>query len=144
MLKMVKAPLVELEWSPELERAALDHLGDIGPRGTLSHSGSDKSTYRDRIERYCRWGGSIFEAIDYGARDAARDVVIAWLVDDGVPKRQHRNNLLGPDQRHIALAYGRHSVASFCTIALFAAQVVPLDFVPQLMPGMIDEEALKK
>ena len=60
---------------------------DIGPKGLLSHAGSDKSTYRDRIERHCRWGGSIFEAIDYGEKESAREVVIAWLVDDGVPKR---------------------------------------------------------
>jgi uncharacterized protein YkwD len=55
-----------MEWSEELERAALDHLEDIGPKGLLSHAGSDKSSYKQRIERYCKWGGSIFEAIDYG------------------------------------------------------------------------------
>ena len=86
-MKNIKGPLPELTWSPELEKAALDHLGDIGKKGLLSHTGSDKSTYSQRIERYCRWGGSIFEAIDYGARETAREVVIAWLVDDGVPKR---------------------------------------------------------
>jgi hypothetical protein len=63
-------------------------------------------------------------------------------VDDGVPKRQHRNNLLGPDHRLVALACGRHQVAQFCSIALFAAQVVPL--VPQGVPGMIEEEAVRK
>lgn len=86
-LKGVKGSLSELEWSPELEKAALDHLGDIGSKGLLSHTGSDKSSYRDRVERYCRWGGSLFEAIDYGPKHMAREVVIAWLVDDGVPKR---------------------------------------------------------
>jgi uncharacterized protein YkwD len=67
--------------------AALEHLGDIGTKGLLSHTGSDKSSYKDRIEKYCLCGGSIFEAIDYGAREAAKEVVITWLVDDGVPKR---------------------------------------------------------
>jgi uncharacterized protein YkwD len=56
----------ELKWSPELEKAATDHMTDIGKKGLLSHTGSDKSNYKVRIERHCKWGGSIFEAIDYG------------------------------------------------------------------------------
>lgn len=94
-----------------MQAAAEEHLGDIGPKGILSHTGSDKSTYKDRIERHCRWGGSIFEAIDYAARESAKEVVIAWLVDDGVPKRQHRNNILGPEFKHIGIASGPHKVA---------------------------------
>jgi uncharacterized protein YkwD len=58
--------LPDLEWSDPLQKAATDHLLDIGPKGLLSHQGSDKSNYKDRIERYCKWGGSIFESIDYG------------------------------------------------------------------------------
>lgn len=76
----------------------------------MTHQGSDKSTYKDRIERYCQWGGSIFEAIDYGQRESAKEVVIAWIVDDGVPKRQHRNNILGSDHKYIGIATGEHKV----------------------------------
>ena len=72
-------------------------MKDIGSKGILSHIGSDKSNYKSRIEMHCQWGGSIFEAIDYGAREQPREVVIAWLVDDGVPKRIHRNNMFFKD-----------------------------------------------
>lgn len=58
-----------MEWNEHLEKAAQDHLDDIGPKGILSHTGSDKSNYKTRIEKYCKWGGSIFEAISYGPRD---------------------------------------------------------------------------
>ena len=73
-----------------MEKAGADHLKDIGPKGILSHTGSDKSTYKSRIEKHCKWGGSIFEAIDYGWKETAKDVVISWLIDDGVPRRVHR------------------------------------------------------
>lgn len=98
----------ELEWSDSLHSASRDHLVDIGNKGLLSHYGSDKSTYKERIERYCQWGGSIYEAIDYGVHETAKDVVIGWLVDDGNEKRTNRNNILGGDYRHCAIATGSH------------------------------------
>ena len=77
----------------------------------MSHIGSDKSNFRDRIERHCKWGGSLFEAIDYGLKDTARDVVISLIVDDGVPKRIHRQNIMSKDHKHVAIAGGPHKEA---------------------------------
>jgi len=110
-----------MKWSPELEKAAADHKNDIGAKGLLSHTGSDKSNYKQRIEKYCKWGGSIFEAIDYGQKETAKDVVIAWLVDDGVPKRVHRTNLLFKDHNYCSISCGPHSTAEYCVVAVFAA-----------------------
>ncbi|EQD54906.1 Allergen V5/Tpx-1 family protein [mine drainage metagenome] len=107
--------------SEELANAAWDHYNDIAPKGLLSHTGSNKSTYKDRIEKYCKWGGSIFEAIDYGTKETAKDVVITWLVDDGVPKRVHRMNLLNKEHKYLGVAKGDHKVAEQCVIAVFAA-----------------------
>ena len=86
-------------------------MKDIGPKGLLSHTGSDKSNYKQRIEKHCKWGGSIFEAINYGPKDEAKDVVIGWIVDDGVPKRVHRMNILNPDLKHAGICSGEHKVA---------------------------------
>ena len=105
-------------------RAAEDHVADIGPKGILSHTGSDKSSYKVRVERHCKWGGSIFEAINYGPREQAKDVVISWVVDDGVPKRVHRTNLLSPELKQIGIACGPHKAAQFCNVAVFAAQAI--------------------
>ena len=79
-----------------LEKAAIDHYLDIAPKGRVSHVSSDgKTTYRDRIEKHAAWGGSIFESILYGRpKPAAKDVVIAWVIDDGFEKRPHRNTLV--------------------------------------------------
>jgi uncharacterized protein YkwD len=48
-----------------------------------------------RVERYASWSGSIAENIDMG-NSASVDVVVALIVDDGVPTRGHRNNLFDP------------------------------------------------
>jgi len=82
--------LEPLKWSDELHYATTDHYRDLSSNEVFSHTGSDKSTFKQRIERYCTWGGTIFEAMDFAPRESAVDVVIAWLVDDGNPKRTHR------------------------------------------------------
>ena len=35
-------PLKPLKWAPQLEKAALDHIADIGPKGIISSLGSGK------------------------------------------------------------------------------------------------------
>ena len=95
--------------------------------GEYSHKGSDQSTYKDRIERYCRWGGSIFEAMDFAMREDPHEIVASWLVDDGNPKRSTRSNLLSTAHRHFAASFGGHLEAENCCVAVLAAQVVPKD-----------------
>jgi len=114
-----------LEWSEALEQAAKDHYRDIASKGSFSHAGSDGSNYKDRIERYCKWGGAIFEACDFAPREDALDVVIAWVVDDANPKRSNRLNLLSVNHKHVAVVSGSHSQARNCSVGVFAAQVIP-------------------
>ena len=87
----------------------------------MGNIGSNGSTYKDRIEKYCRWGGSIFQALDFGPRDAPIEVVISWIVDDGNPKRTSRSNLLSVKQRHFAASFGSHMDAENCCIGIYAA-----------------------
>ena len=125
-LRKQKTKLEPLNWNAQLEMAANEHYEDIAPKGRTSHMSSDGvSTFKERIERHCSWGGAIFEAILYGLeKPQAKDVVLAWLIDDGFPKRPHRKNLMMPEHRHFALASGPHASATYCYIALFAAQIV--------------------
>jgi uncharacterized protein YkwD len=76
-----------------MARAARDHATDQGRRGTTGHQGSDGSTAGDRVNRYGRWTGRLTESISYGPVTGA-DVVQGLIIDDGVPGRGHRRNLL--------------------------------------------------
>jgi len=55
-------------WSKELEKAAADHVADIGESGAMGSIGSDGSLPTDRIARYANidetWGEStVFTAV---------------------------------------------------------------------------------
>ncbi len=90
-----------------LAHAARDHVRDQGPRGGVGHTGSDGSTTAGRVSRYGTWEVVVSENIAYGPL-TAREVVMQLVVDDGVPGRGHRRNLLDPDVRVAGVACGPH------------------------------------
>ena len=102
-----QAPLPPFTLSAGLSRAAADHAADQGKTGQTGHSGSDRSTMRQRVERYSAWQKTIGENIAYGA-ESARDVIIQLIVDDGVPSRGHRVNIFNPDFLVVGIAFGPH------------------------------------
>ena len=125
-----------------LRRAAIDHYCDITQHDLMSHIGSDKSTYKDRIERYALWGGSIYETIHYTHRVPFEDegdptpmqmkafadkVVLHWILDAEIPKKTNRLNVLGAKNKEIGIVCGPHSSAQFCVIALFGDQIIAKD-----------------
>ncbi|WP_243320589.1 CAP domain-containing protein [Geothrix sp. SG200] len=89
-------PVGPLRFNEGLARAARLHAQDIGPKGSIEHTGSDGSSLSVRLNRLGRWQGLIAENISAG-EDEARQVVIQLLVDDGVASRGHRKNLFNPD-----------------------------------------------
>ena len=100
-------PAGPLRWSRGLAAAAADHVADQGPIGGLEHDGTDRSDPDRRASRYGRWIQGIAENIAYG-ENSAREVVIQLLVDDGVPDRGHRNNMLDPHWGVGGVACGPH------------------------------------
>ena len=102
-----RRPVPQLRWSKGLSAAAADHVRDQGPIGGLEHRGSDGSDPARRASRHGRWLGAMAENIAYGD-NAARNVVIQLLVDDGVPGRGHRENLLDPASGAAGVACGPH------------------------------------
>jgi uncharacterized protein YkwD len=102
-----RRPVPQLRWSKGLARAAADHVRDQGPVGGLEHRGTDRSDPSRRASRYGRWIQGLAENIAYG-ENPAREVVIQLLVDDGVPDRGHRNNLLDGDWGAEGIACGPH------------------------------------
>ena len=79
---------------------------DIGPKGMVSHSSSEKinpdgsgereANAKDRLKKH----GSIIscygENLSFHCVDA-KEVIMGLLVDDGSKTRGHRHNILNPD-----------------------------------------------
>jgi uncharacterized protein YkwD len=108
-----------LQWSPLLARSAQALVDDQGKTGDTGHIASDGSTPEDRINRLAQAQASWGENISYGdyGGDTGRDVIISWLVDDGVKNRGHRKNLLRDDYGVAGVACGPHpKYDSMCVI----------------------------
>ncbi len=114
------APMGELAPARGLARAARDHAEDQGPRGGLGHTGSDGSSMADRVSRHGTWDVALSENIAYGSA-TARDIVLDLLIDDGVPGRGHRHNVLNPQSRHAGVGCAGHSQYRLMCVIDFAA-----------------------
>ena len=89
-------PSEPLEESYGLTSAARVHLLDMQTKNISGHRGSDGSVPPQRVARFGDARGAVGEIIDYGS-PTAREVVIGFLIDDGVANRGHRLKLLSPD-----------------------------------------------
>ena len=116
------APRGTLKPLAALARAAKDQVRLQGPKGQTGHSGPDGSTPDSRVRRYDPGRRFLGENIAYGS-SRARDIVVDLLVDDGVPGRGHRENLLRKDFFTVGVAVGPHAkYGSMCVIDLTGEQ----------------------
>ena len=100
-------PLAPLTLSSGMSRAAADHCADQAAGG-MGHAGRDSSRADRRISRYGTFGGCWGENISYG-KSSARAVVLALIIDDGLPARKHRKNIFNPNFNFAGAAFGRHA-----------------------------------
>ena len=102
------SPRPRLRISAGLSRSAHQHAVEIGRAGTIEHMGRDGSTPEQRMERQGRVGGLSGEDIGtgYGGADV---MVLSLFIDDGVPDRGHRDNLLEPDYRVVGVGCAPHA-----------------------------------
>ncbi|WP_254567476.1 CAP domain-containing protein [Oscillatoria sp. HE19RPO] len=99
-----------------MSQAAADLVEYQGPRGETGHTGSDRSTPFDRMNRYGHWRGGAAENISYGP-DTAEQVVMQLIIDDGVPSRGHRENIFNGEFRWTGVACGPHETyGQMCAI----------------------------
>lgn len=108
-----RAPFV---LSPGISKAAADHC-TAQAGGGMSHRGRGGSNAGDRMNRYGRWGGRWGENLSCG-RPSARAIVIALIIDDGLPSRKHRENIFNAGFNFAGAAIGPH--ARFRTICSMA------------------------
>ena len=103
---------------PTLERVAQDWVNTQGPTGNLGHG--DFSRRISGIGTY----KSIAENIQYGF-STARDIVIALIVDQGIPGKGHRINIFNCNFNQIGVAQGYHSKFQVMTSMIFAQGFQP-------------------
>ena len=100
-------PLPPLAISRGMSRAAADHCADQADGG-FGHAGRDRSRANHRIARYGTFSGGWAENISYG-KSSARAVVLALIIDDGLPARKHRQNIFNPNYSVAGAAFGPHA-----------------------------------
>ena len=102
-------PMAELEWQQEMMPASRDHVLDTGPTGKTGCDGTDGSNPSDRQSRYVKLEGFSGENIDYGEKEPL-DVIMALMIDDGVPGRGHRTNIFNKQFKKMSCFTGDHKV----------------------------------
>eukprot|EP00941_MAST-03F_sp_MAST-3F-sp1_P000293 g293.t1 len=122
-----QAPVPELTTSYGMTLAARDHCLDQGSKGLCGHNGTDGSSSSDRISRYGEWAVTTGENIDFGGGKTAEDVVLALIVDDGVPDRGHRKNVFNESFRRIGCAEGMHTEFQRMYCQVFAGEYNDFD-----------------
>lgn len=88
-----------------MSAATEDHVCDLGASGEASHTGSDGSSMTDRLDRYGEWVGTCGENIALGFA-TAREIVTQLLIDDDVPARGHRSNIMNSAFRVVGISVG--------------------------------------
>jgi uncharacterized protein YkwD len=100
-------PLPPFVASSGMSHASADHVREQAD-GAFGHGGADGSSPAARLNRYGVWSGRWGENISYG-KSTARDIVIALIVDDGLPGRKHRKNIFNPEFNYAGAAVGPHA-----------------------------------
>lgn len=109
-------PVPVLQPAEGLTEASAELVADQQKHGGIGHIASDGSTPQKRIEKYGSWDICSAEDISYGISDA-REIVMTLLIDDGVPGRGHRENILNPCFRFAGVADGKHpAYQTLCAI----------------------------
>lgn len=99
-----------------LSLAAQKHSSTQGETDQTGHTGVDGSTPFTRIQKYGTYKAA-GENISYGSK-SGRDIVVQLLIDDGVPSRGHRKNILSKDFSSTGVGYSKqHKLyGSVCVI----------------------------
>jgi uncharacterized protein YkwD len=101
-------PLPAFQISKGVCSAAADHVRDLVTKGITGHKGSDGSTPNARLDRYGRWDMAVGENIVYDV-GTARQIVIGFLIDDGVANRGHRKNIFDSKYRIAGISISNSS-----------------------------------
>ena len=108
-----------MTWQDGLMLSCKDHVDDIGPKGMLTHKGSQGEGMVARITRYGRWVAMTGENLSFGQKTAL-DVMIQLIVDDGIADRGHRVAVFRPNHKMMGSYTGGHKSYGVMTCMNYA------------------------
>ncbi len=114
-------PMPVLYPSRALSAAAKDHADDMGKTGQQGSTGSDGSSWWQRIRRHGIWSGIAGESICYGHQNAS-EVIVQLLITSKSCDEQ-RENLLNPMANFVGAAAGPHTAYQTICVITFAADI---------------------
>lgn len=91
----------------KLSRMSKYHADMQGATELVGHDSPNGESFSQRIKHFKIPFINCAENIDYG-RSSARDIVVGLLVDDAVPSRGHRANILNNIYNRVGVGYGTH------------------------------------
>lgn len=112
----------ELILEEGLCKCAQDHSDDLAQSGETGHVGSDGCNMGKRLEKYGQWSGKVGECIAVQS-NTALDIVLQWLIDDGVKSRGDRKTIFSKDFTKFGVGYNPdHKAYKTCAVIVFAGQ----------------------
>lgn len=117
-LNSIPACTTSLVSNSTLARIAQEWVQTQGPTGGTGHG-----AFIDRVSRYGSYR-AIAENIAYGLVQP-RDIVVAWIVDAGVPGKGHRLNIYNCIYNQLGIATGEHTRFRNMVSIIFANQFMP-------------------
>ena len=115
-------PVPQLAYSNEISLSCKDLINDIGPKGIVSHEGTEIKNLYNRLENYCQWDGCIAENIDFGFK-IPENIIMNMINDDGDKNRYQRKNLFYPDFKYVGIGVGPHRDYGICVVIEFAYNI---------------------
>ena len=115
-------PVQELIYSKEMSLSCKDLVNDIGPKGLVTHEGTEIKNIYNRLEKYCDWDGVIAENLDFGFK-IPENIIMNMIIDDGDENRCQRKNLFYPDFKYVGIGVGPHRDYGICVAIEYAYNI---------------------
>eukprot|EP00397_Hematodinium_sp_SG-2012_P050509 GEMP01058742.1.p1 GENE.GEMP01058742.1~~GEMP01058742.1.p1 ORF type:complete len:276 (+),score=59.05 GEMP01058742.1:43-870(+) len=92
----------------------------VGSMGSVSHQGVDGAAPHERMLRYGKWDGHCGECLWYGRACRGLAMILALIIDDGVPSRGHRETIYIPSYAVVGVRIAAHRVYGNVAVIDFA------------------------
>lgn len=136
-------PQKALVFDEEVTKASQSHADDIGQTNGMSHIGSDGKDNYQRLSEYIDWETFLAECIDFGGT-TGKEVIIALLVDDGVPEKDHRLSIFSKEAQNFGVGVAYHNECEICTVIDLVGEIKTYFKNKKKNVINIQKEAIKK